>query len=102
MRKHRARRVARTIAEEEAADHECEELDLVRLELDRHVRLDPPPHYLDFNSREAQKLSANVVRKMTLFTINKLINVPLEIQHETIGKFINHSLLKDMVPPLPN
>jgi hypothetical protein len=28
-----------------------------------------------------------------------LIDVPLEIQHEAIGKFINHSLLKDMVPP---
>jgi len=95
MRRHRARKVARTIAEEEAADHECEELDC-------HVRLDPPTHYLDFNSKEAQKLSANVVREMTLFTINKLINVPLEIQHETIGKFLNHSLLKDMVPPFSN
>jgi hypothetical protein len=36
---------------------------------------------------------------MILFIINQLINVPLEIQHEVIKKFLSHSLLKDMGPP---
>jgi len=54
---------------------------------------------LEFSSREAQKLSANVAREMVLFIINQLIDVPFEIQHEAIGKFLNHSLLKNMVPP---
>jgi hypothetical protein len=36
---------------------------------------------------------------MALFIINQLIDVLLEIQHEVIGKFLSHSLLKDMGPP---
>ncbi len=56
-------------------------------------------NYLKFSSRKAQKFSTNVTREMVLFNINQLINVPLEIQHEAIQKFLNHSLLKDMVPP---
>jgi hypothetical protein len=36
---------------------------------------------------------------MVLFIINQLINVHLEIQHEVIGKFLKHSLFKDMGPP---
>ncbi len=87
------------LAKEEIVGHEHEESSFVRLELDHHVRLDPPTHYLEFSSRERQKNSANVAREMDFFTINQLIHVPLEIQHDTIGKFLSHSLLKDMVPP---
>ncbi len=74
-------------------------MNFVRLELDHHVRLDPATHYLEFSSRETQKNSTDVAREMDLFIVNQLIDVPLEIQHEAIGKFLSHSLLKDMVPP---
>jgi hypothetical protein len=100
VRRCRAHRVTSTIAKEEVVSHECEELDLVRSKLDCHVRSNPPTHYLEFSSREA--LFENVARKKALFTINQLIDVPLEIQHEAIGKFLSHSLLKDMVPPYLN
>jgi hypothetical protein len=36
---------------------------------------------------------------MVLFIISHLKDVPLEIQHKVFDKFINHSLLKDVVPP---
>jgi hypothetical protein len=50
------------------------------------------------NSREVEKLFANVTREMALFIINQLIDIHLEIQHEVIGKFLSHSLFKDMGP----
>ncbi len=28
-----------------------------------------------------------------------MIDVPFEIKHEVIGKFLSHSLFKDMIPP---
>jgi hypothetical protein len=49
--------------------------------------------------KKHKKFFANVAREMALFTINQLIDVPLEIQHEVIGKFLSHSLFKDMGPP---
>ncbi len=97
MRRCKAHRVIATIAKEEVVSHECEESDLVRSKLDCHVKSNPPTHYLEFNSREA--LFENVAKEMALFIINQLIDVLLEIQHEAIGKFLSHSLLKDMVPP---
>jgi hypothetical protein len=89
VRRCKAHRVATSTIEEEVVGHEHEESDLVRSELDHHVRSDPPTHYLEFSSRETQKLSTNVVRKMALFIINQLINVLLEIHHEAIGKFLS-------------
>ncbi len=88
-----------TTTQEEVVGHERDELDLVRSELNCHVRPDPPTHYLEFSNRKLQKLFANVAKEMALFTINQLIDVHLEIQHEAIRKFLNHSLVKDMVPP---
>jgi len=63
VRRCRAHKAVVAIVKEEVVDHEHEELDL-------HVKSCPPTHYLEFNSREAQKLFANVAREMALFTIN--------------------------------
>jgi len=97
VRRCRAHRVTTTITKEKVVSHECEKSDLVRSKLDSHVKSNPLTHYLEFSSREA--FFENVAREMALFIINQLIDVPLEIQHEAIGKFLSHSLLKDMVPP---
>jgi hypothetical protein len=48
----KACKVATTTVEEEVASHECEKSNFVRLELDRHIRLDPPTHYLEFTLEE--------------------------------------------------
>jgi hypothetical protein len=70
VRRCRAHRVVVAIVEEEVVDHEHEKSDLVKSKLDRHAKSYPPTQYLEFNNREAQKLSTNVAREMALFTTN--------------------------------
>jgi hypothetical protein len=70
VRRCRVHKAVVATVKEEVVDHEHEESNLVRSKLDLHVKSYPPTHYLEFNSREAQKLFANVAREMALFTIN--------------------------------
>ncbi len=70
MKRCRARKITIATTKEEVVSHEHEESNLVRSKLDRHIKSNPPTHYLEFSSRETQKLYANVVREMALFSIN--------------------------------
>jgi hypothetical protein len=48
MKRCKTCRVATTTEKEEVASYECEESNFVRLELDCHVRSNPPTQYLEF------------------------------------------------------
>lgn len=92
-------RAKKTTMVEAKVYFESNELECVQSARDHHVRSSSVTHILNSNGKESQLFFANVARQMDLFTFSHLKNVPLEIQHEIFDKFINHSLLKDVVPP---
>jgi hypothetical protein len=50
--------------------------------------------------RLSQRLSAQISRKIALYTAQHLKGLDVHVQNDEILKFLGHSLVKDAIPPL--